>query len=382
MAELAESFSPSDAAQRTRLYEAILSSTPDLIYVFDRDYRFLFANKALLEMWGRTLDESLGKPLSELGYEPWHAAMHEREIDQVVATGQPVRGEVAFPHATLGRRIYDYIFVPVFNADGDVEAVAGTTRDITDLKNAEEALRAATRAAEAANKAKSDFLTAMSHELRTPLNAIAGHTQLVAMGVYGAVTESQSQALQRIDRSQNHLLSLINDVLNFAKLEAGRVSYEATAFPVAQIAADAMVMVETQISANSLTCGVEIPADRLVLADRERVAQVLLNLLSNAIKFTEPGGRIWIDLADGDDAQHGFVGLRVSDTGVGIPADKQSLVFDAFVQVHRNLTRNTDGTGLGLAISRDMARAMGGDLRVRSTEGEGSAFTLLLPAAD
>jgi len=160
------------------------------------------------------------------------------------------------------------------------------------------------------------------------------------------------------------------------------VSYEATAFPVAQIAADAMVMVETQISANSLTCGVEIPADRLVLADRERVAQVLLNLLSNAIKFTEPGGRIWIDLADGDDAQHGFVGLRVSDTGVGIPADKQSLVFDAFVQVHRNLTRNTDGTGLGLAISRDMARAMGGDLRVRSTEGEGSAFTLLLPAAD
>lgn len=124
-----------------RLHEAIAGSTPDLIYVFDLDYRFIYANKALLDMWGKTWEESMGKYLIELGYEPWHAEMHEREIDQVIATKRPVRGEVSFPHATLGRRIYDYIFAPVLDEQGEVKAVAGTTRDISDLKLAEDALK-------------------------------------------------------------------------------------------------------------------------------------------------------------------------------------------------------------------------------------------------
>ncbi len=130
-----------ESERQKRLYEAILSSTPDLVYIFDLDYRFTYANDALLQMWGRTLEESIGKRLLEVGYEPWHAEMHEREIDEVIATKQPVRGEVAFPHATLGRRTYDYIFVPVLDAEGEVEAVAGTTRDVTERKRAEEALR-------------------------------------------------------------------------------------------------------------------------------------------------------------------------------------------------------------------------------------------------
>ena len=124
-----------------RLHEAIAGSTPDLIYVFDLNYRFIFANKALLDMWGRTWEESMGKYLIELGYEPWHAEMHEREIDQVKTTKRPIRGEVSFPHATLGRRIYDYIFAPVLDEHGEVQAVAGTTRDISDLKLAEDALK-------------------------------------------------------------------------------------------------------------------------------------------------------------------------------------------------------------------------------------------------
>ena len=130
-----------EAEKRRRLYEAITGSTPDLIYVFNLNYRFTYANDALLKMWSRTWDDSIGRGLLELGYEPWHAEMHEREIDQVVATRQPIRGEVSFPHATLGRRIYDYIFVPVLDNNGNVEAVAGTTRDITDLKIAEKALK-------------------------------------------------------------------------------------------------------------------------------------------------------------------------------------------------------------------------------------------------
>jgi PAS domain S-box-containing protein len=130
-----------EADRQKRFYETLISSTPDLVYAFDLNYRFTFANKALLEMWNRTLEESVGKSLLEIGYEPWHAEMHEREIDQVRETKKPIRGEVGFPHATLGWRTYDYIFTPVFNDAGEVEAVSGTTRDITDLKRAEEHLQ-------------------------------------------------------------------------------------------------------------------------------------------------------------------------------------------------------------------------------------------------
>lgn len=129
-----------DSEQQKRVYEAIASGTPDLIYVFDLEYRFTYANDALLTMWGKTWDEAIGRRLTENGYEDWHAAMHEREIDQVRATKQPIRGEVSFPHAVLGRRIYDYIFTPVLNDEGEVTAVAGTTRDITDIRKAEMAV--------------------------------------------------------------------------------------------------------------------------------------------------------------------------------------------------------------------------------------------------
>lgn len=130
-----------EAERLTRFYETLVSNTPDLIYGFALDYTFVYANRALLEMWGRSLDDAVGKRLIEVGYEPWHAEMHEREIDQIVATGQPVRGEVGFPHATLGWRVYDYILSPVFDAHGNVEWISGTTRDITDIKRAEEHLK-------------------------------------------------------------------------------------------------------------------------------------------------------------------------------------------------------------------------------------------------
>ena len=130
-----------ESDRKQRLYEAITGSTPDLIYVFDLDYKFIYANKALLAMWGRTWETAIGKGLLELGYEPWHAEMHIREIDQVIKTKKPIRGEVHFPHATQGKRLYDYIFVPVINEKGNVEAIAGTTRDITELKTVEESLK-------------------------------------------------------------------------------------------------------------------------------------------------------------------------------------------------------------------------------------------------
>ncbi len=140
LAEEALQESIAHSEKQRRLYETITSGTPDLMYVFDLNYRFTYANSALLSMWGKTWENAIGKDLLENGYEPWHAEMHEREIDQVKATKQPIRGEVSFPHATLGRRMYDYIFTPVFDENGEVEAVSGTTRDVTERKQFEQAL--------------------------------------------------------------------------------------------------------------------------------------------------------------------------------------------------------------------------------------------------
>jgi signal transduction histidine kinase len=241
-----------------------------------------------------------------------------------------------------------------------------------------EAERAARTAAEAANRAKTDFLAVMSHELRTPLNAIAGHTELIEIGIHGPVTDAQRDALARIQRSQRHLLGLINDVLNFAKLEAGHVEYDIGEVPLHDTVEGLEPLVSSQLRAKALRFS---PCDcrdhPVARADREKVRQILLNVLSNAIKFTSKGGAIGVECVLDD----GRVGVRISDTGIGIPADKLEQIFAPFVQVNRALSTAHEGTGLGLAISRDLARGMGGDLTVTSGEGAGSAFTLILPVA-
>jgi PAS domain S-box-containing protein len=229
--------------------------------------------------------------------------------------------------------------------------------------------------AEQANRVKSEFLAAMSHELRTPLNAIGGFAQLLAMGIQGPVNEEQTAALGRIQRSQQHLLGLINDILNFSRLEAGEVTYasEPISLPGALSAAAEIVAVSAK--ARGVALDVLSTGPATARGDRAKVDQILLNLLSNAVKFTEPGGRVTLEHA----VENGRVAVRVRDTGIGIPADQLEAVFEPFVQVGRSLTRPAEGTGLGLAISRDLARGMNGDLTAESTEGEGSVFTLTLP---
>jgi len=236
-------------------------------------------------------------------------------------------------------------------------------------------------AAAAASEAKSEFLATMSHELRTPLNAISGHVQLIELGIYGPVTEEQRAALERINRSQRHLLGLINDILNLAKIEAGRVEYRIENVSVTELLDDIAPMIEPQIRARSLEYRVVLPErDLVVRADKEKVEQILLNLLSNAAKFTPPGGSIEVGVAVREDRPD-LAFIRVTDTGIGIAEDKLASIFEPFVQVKSGHTRPAEGTGLGLAISRDLAIGMGGDLRVRSTLGAGSCFTLLLPSA-
>jgi signal transduction histidine kinase len=229
--------------------------------------------------------------------------------------------------------------------------------------------------AEAANRSKTDFLSAMSHELRTPLNAIGGYAELVEMGIHGPVSDAQRLALERIRTSQRHLLILINDILSYSRLEAGRLEIDLRPFPVADLLSGVEPLILPQAQAKGVALSVRACNPELtVMADMERVRQVVLNLASNAIKFTDPGG--WVVLACDVDAE--WVHLQVRDSGSGIPAEDQETIFDAFRQVGRRLHKPQEGLGLGLAISRDLAEAMGGDLNVESTPGEGSTFALRL----
>jgi PAS domain S-box-containing protein len=368
--------SQAETERLKRLYETILSSTPDLVYVFGLDYRFTFANDALLQMWGRTLEDSVGKSLLEIGYEPWHAEMHEREIDQVIATKQPIRGEVAFPHATLGRRIYDYIFVPVLGAEGEVEAIAGTTRDVTERKRTEEELREAKQLAEAASQAKSQFLAVMSHELRTPLSGVIGFADLMETEVLGPTAARQKEALSRIKASSWHLVAIIDEILTLSRVEAGkeRAQYEET--DIARITRDVAGILEPQAEVHGLALrlqGTESPLP--VWTDPGKVRQILINLVGNAVKYTEQGEvKVHLDRSDPE-----WLRVHVRDTGPGIAPEDQERIFEAFTQVDSSHTRGGNGTGLGLAIARKMARLLGGDVMLQSTPGAGSTFTLRLP---
>ncbi|HXF24505.1 MAG TPA: CHASE3 domain-containing protein [Gemmatimonadaceae bacterium] len=264
----------------------------------------------------------------------------------------------------------------------ELHAVAGELAGRTmESERARVAAEQAQLVAESANRAKAEFLATMSHELRTPLNAISGYVDLMQLGIRGAVTPEQLDDLARIKKSGRHLLALINDILNFAKLEAGKVDFNVADTSVLELVGGVEALVSPQMHARGIRivyerCGPDI-ATR---ADAEKVQQILLNLLTNAQKFTPSGGRIGITCAAADDV----VSIAVSDTGRGIPADKLESIFEPFVQVDRHLATDTvpysqRGIGLGLAISRELARAMGGDIAAESIVGQGSVFTLTLP---
>jgi signal transduction histidine kinase len=274
--------------------------------------------------------------------------------------------------------------LPVRDQTGQVVRWFGTNTDVTEQRLAAqerqrllEVAELARAEAEAANRAKTEFLSAMSHELRTPLNAIAGYVDLLEAGIRGPLSQPQLTDLGRIKRSQEILLSLINDLLYFAKLDAGRLEFRREPVPVGIVTEDLEAVLDPQLRAKRLryACAMTDAAE-LICGDAERIRQILINLLANATKFTDPGGDVEVFTAAEEDS----VVIRVRDTGWGIEADRLDHIFDPFVQLNRPRTAGSpQGIGLGLAISRELAREMGGDLTVESAPGVGSTFFLRLP---
>ena len=234
------------------------------------------------------------------------------------------------------------------------------------------------RSAETANKAKTAFLGAMSHELRTPLNAIGGYIDLLDMGLRGPVTERQRVDFARVKTNQQHLALLITEILNYVQVGSGHVTYSVIDVAACEAMKYAIELIEPLFGQKSISFdGVSGDASIVARADRARVTQILVNLLSNAIKFTRPGGHIAASCAAKDET----VTLSISDTGIGIPAEKHEAIFEPFIQLKETFVGRESGVGLGLAISRELARAMKGELTVESAEGKGARFILSLPRA-
>jgi signal transduction histidine kinase len=247
----------------------------------------------------------------------------------------------------------------------------------TELQRTNGELEDRTREAEQANHTKTEFLTAMSHELRTPLNAIIGYVDLLQIGVHGGLTAQQQQSVERVRRNSSHLLTLINDILHFAKIRVGGITIRHQPVPLELLMNETVAVMQPMIGGKRIGFMAALPQGPVpVVGDPDRIRQILLNLVSNAVKYTNDGGQVEV-VANIDGER---VRIRVRDTGIGIPPEKHELIFDPFVQLQRSAGGGlSDGVGLGLAISRELARAMNGDITVESSPGTGSTFTLTLP---
>jgi PAS domain S-box-containing protein len=379
-------------------YGVLAETAPDAILTIDEESVILSVNPATERIFGWTAAEMLGQPLTMIVPSDLRAR-HEAGIKRYLRTGVRHIPWTGVPLAAMtkdGRRLPIEVSFGEFVHEGR-RVFSGFLRDISErvaqqqlleettaeLEEALVSLRervaeadAARLAADQANDAKSQFLATMSHELRTPLNAIGGYVELLETGLRGPLTPQQMDDLRRVRRAQNRLLTLINDVLSFARLETGRIEYDVRDVAVSPLLRSMGPLLDAQLRAKAIEYHCDPgPAGVTVCADEQKVEQIMLNLLSNAAKFTLAGGSISVTT----DADLESVRMRVRDTGIGIPADRVEAVFEPFVQLDSTLTRAHEGTGLGLAISQEFARGMGGLITVESTVGVGTEFTLTLP---
>ena len=364
-----------------------------LVEANEERYRFL-ADAIPVQVWTATLDGALdyvnhptelyfGVPASQLIGDGWQSGVEPGDLAQAgvrwaesLATGTPYQVEFRLRRADGVYRWHLSRATAQRSADGAMLRWFGTNTDIEAAKQHEAELTQLTREATEASRAKSDFLAAMSHELRTPLNAIGGYAQLIELGVRGPVNAEQVEDLRKIQRSKDHLNTLVGGVLSFAKGGAGRIEIDAIDIDVGELLESVLDMIGPQLVERSLTLQRDAVPEGLALrADLDKTRQIILNLLANALKFTPPGGTITVTAAE----RGGHTVVAVCDTGIGVPEDKLDQIFEPFVQANRSIQARDGGVGLGLAISRQLARAMEGDLTVTSVLDAGSTFTLTLP---
>lgn len=377
-AELARALENKDRAVRE--LRTVIDHVPAMIAYWDRDLRCRFANEKYLEWFGRTSDEMVGLTMQSLmGHElfernePFIRAALEGRAQQFERT-------LLKPSGATGHTWAQYI--PDVDSDGLVQGFYAMVTDVSPLKEAEERLRAANveleaarRVAEAATEAKSAFLSNMSHELRNPLTAIIGYAELLAGR--GGMDETQTRYLARVHDASMTLLTIINEVLDYSKLEAGEVDIEIRPTDPLRLGRQALEMFEPAMETKGLAHSFEaIGAPALVLVDDTRLRQILINLIGNAVKFTSEGS---VSVRCSYDEAARSLRYEVVDTGPGIPPERLDRLFQRFSQLEASTTRKHGGTGLGLAISKALATAMGGDVGVLSFPGEGSCFWVEIP---
>jgi signal transduction histidine kinase len=364
------------AGSWTSVLRQIVERLPDGIVIVGDDGRIRFANPAAESLFSRDARELVGE---DFGYAL--APGDHTEIEVVRRNGGTVVAELRLVR---------------IDWEGDPASLV-SLRDITDRREAEERAKLlieeqqARIEAESASQAKSEFLAMMSHELRTPLNAILGYTELLDLGLAGPTTDAQRQQLRRISASGRHLLGLVNEVLDLARVEAGRLTVRHEVHALRPVVESALVLAGPLAEERGLT--IRPPGDALgsaaFVGDEDRTRQIIVHLLANAAKFTPSGGSVSIEIDDAPTPPPNahllgasqWLSVCVTDTGVGISPDQLETIFAPFVQGQGGHTRDRDGSGLGLTISRRLARLMGGEITVRSRPGQGSTFTLWLPAA-
>ncbi|NEQ24732.1 MAG: response regulator, partial [Microcoleus sp. SIO2G3] len=371
-----------EVAERKRTEDALkrqltaIEASIDGISLLDAQGRFLYMNQAHASIYGYDRPEALIGQSWSLLYDQSERSRFEQEIMPLLMQAGQWRGE-AIGLRQDGSPYPQEVSLTAIEAGGMVCVV----QDITARKLVEAALRQSKEAAEQANQAKSQFLANMSHELRTPLNAIIGYSEMLKEDAedfgYGDIIAD----LEKIRGAGKHLLSLINDILDISKIEAGKMELYLETFGIASLIHEVETTIEPLIEKNSNTLQIHLPdAIGNMTADLTKVRQVLFNLLSNAAKFTDRGQiNLTVNLVEASESESSWLEFAVTDTGIGMSQAQLETVFQAFTQADASTTRKYGGTGLGLAISRRFCQMMGGDISVRSAIGSGSTFTIRLP---
>ncbi len=354
--------------------QTLLDNSPTPIYFKDRDLRFVMVNRRFLELYEVAPDEVIGKTSLEVHRteEANDFMAHDREVMDkrtLITREEIIKGDT-----------YLTSKFPVINSEGELLGVGGIETDISERVTVERAYRQARDEAEAANRSKSAFLANMSHELRTPLNSIIGFSDSLLVGTLGEIENpTHREYLSIIRDGGEHLLHLINDILDLSRIEAGKLTLEEEPSDLRAIFADSIRLTAERAGSGGIFIDNKVPQGLpKIMADQRQLRQVLINLLSNAIKFTDPGGRI---TASASILEDGVLQIRVADTGVGIDAENLKLVQQPFVQVADAMTRKHKGSGLGLAIVKSIINMHGGEFTLESELGVGTTAIITLPAA-